>query len=1143
MEILEKIGVKLKVVSDKAGLDKVKGDYLGLAGDLAEPMILLAAGASKAQVAWSTFSSFMEMRILGPLSVISGLSAAALTGINALGKGFAEMGMSGAESLEGIETRFKAILRSQQLARERVEMNVKLAKTTPYSQEAVMEANRSLEILTQGAFANEKAMMMVGDAAAASGREFNEVARWVGRLYDALASGAPIGESTLRLQEMGVVTGETRRTLQSMVESGASFSETWRVAESQLKKSSGAMEDLSQNLEGLRSTYADVREVMSAKFSEGYLEGEKASIAAKIKLYEELTPVVEYYGQTLGRTQNWIAKFKAGVIEAIVSSKAFAPTLTIAGTALLGFLAAATLAGGYLMTKFGVAVLRSVTGMGKNAQATNASSAATVKHTQTTRMLTASKLHLMKALAGVRAGNLATAKSHLALSGAQAKAAVSSNAVGVASIGLSSVMKGLGKVVGFVANAFRVMLVSLVLNPYFWAAAAIIGVATALVKVTDHFRAAAEATREYNDATDALARKMDQQIRSIRTAGDLLKAHHAILVELAKAHDDVNQAIEKGDKAQLSAARLRKIVAESRLDQVQQMGKSDLALTEREQDRMRTEEAEMRKIREKRLEDQRSRMSPAEEAESLTQEAEKARRKYRKVMREFAAEKELEEKQLKEKTNARELDFEIGKAEGELRTLERTKDRRISQAGQTGEDAYSVRRAMDQEKERIEHEKAELESRIEELQRIRVEANTGIRLALESESEVSKLRAQISLRDQYQNQYSTVEQTEGELEGLKGKDRKDKLSSLEQEKRQLESLRQVAEEYGVALTNAAQSRDEFLLSQEQERQKRDGDKVAMVEKDLAARRATARAEYQARRDTLDTAQTIMGLQDGGLEIQLRILNAEREKLLLQKEYTDMSDQALANSLTELAAREQAMRREADRRREDARLDTELARIKSIQQLRESEGDTGAAKGARGYAEAIQQTLDYREALEQARGMNFENEGAREAYAEDVMNEKAKIRERQREIQEARRERTREATERDREIAASNLREGVLRGVGRRAFAEQEKKIGDRIRDEQLEAERKQKYIDQGFGAAAARNMAGRDVAVQQAQRMLEEMQRVPDAQITASSLRRVGGGGGVSGIDPIARRIDLTNELLKHIRDNGLRGRETYGVE
>ena len=120
----------------------------------------------------------------------------------------------------------------------------------------------------------------------------------VGRLYDGMKSGAPIGEAMMRLQEMGVVSGSTRREIEQLTEAGANFSSRFAIVEKALKRNEGGMKLLSESMTGLRSTLADAEDALVRGFGNNFLEHEKDAIKSAITITEAFTPVIANWALT-----------------------------------------------------------------------------------------------------------------------------------------------------------------------------------------------------------------------------------------------------------------------------------------------------------------------------------------------------------------------------------------------------------------------------------------------------------------------------------------------------------------------------------------------------------------------------------------------------------------------------------------------------------------------------------------------------------------------------------------------------------------------------------------------------------------------------------------------------------------------------
>jgi len=138
----------------------------------------------------------------------------------------ASAGINFNASMETLSLSFRTLLGSATAAQDRIEDLTQFAASTPFQIREIADASRLLQALTGNALSSGEGLRVVGDAAAAAGRGFQETAMWVGRLYQGLQNGLPLGEPLMRLTEMGLVTGETRRELEAL--SGVARSEQIR---------------------------------------------------------------------------------------------------------------------------------------------------------------------------------------------------------------------------------------------------------------------------------------------------------------------------------------------------------------------------------------------------------------------------------------------------------------------------------------------------------------------------------------------------------------------------------------------------------------------------------------------------------------------------------------------------------------------------------------------------------------------------------------------------------------------------------------------------------------------------------------------------------------------------------------------------
>jgi hypothetical protein len=178
-------------------------------------------------------------------------SALGILGIGAGTAGGIVMPLKMVMQQQNIETAFEVLLGSAEAAKQRVDELTTFAGSTPFTRDEIYESSRILQVFTGNALSTGEGLRMVGDIAAGTQQQFGDVALWVGRLYDAMAAGRPVGEMTSRLQEMGAISGAGRERLEQLAASGKMISETWPLATQEFTRFDGMMEKLSDNLANL----------------------------------------------------------------------------------------------------------------------------------------------------------------------------------------------------------------------------------------------------------------------------------------------------------------------------------------------------------------------------------------------------------------------------------------------------------------------------------------------------------------------------------------------------------------------------------------------------------------------------------------------------------------------------------------------------------------------------------------------------------------------------------------------------------------------------------------------------------------------------------------------------------------------------
>jgi hypothetical protein len=253
--------------------------------------------------------------------------AASVGGLVSLGAAIQQSVRFNAQ-LEQQAVAFKTLLGNAEAASRRMAELARFAAQTPFELPEIVQASKVLQSLTNGALATGDGLRLVGDAAAATGRPLEEAAMWIGRLYAGLQSGTPVGEATLRLIEMGLISGTTARKLNDLAESGEGAGQAMTILRDTFGRLGGAMADQSQTFSGLLSTLKDTFNMALADIGKPLFDALKIGIA-------ELIPVVEDVGARIGAwtriaVQSWrdgrLAEFIGLTIEAGVEygTEAFA---------------------------------------------------------------------------------------------------------------------------------------------------------------------------------------------------------------------------------------------------------------------------------------------------------------------------------------------------------------------------------------------------------------------------------------------------------------------------------------------------------------------------------------------------------------------------------------------------------------------------------------------------------------------------------------------------------------------------------------------------------------------------------------------------------------------------------------------------
>ena len=163
-----------------------------------------------------------------------------------------------ARDFQTYELRLAAILGSFELARERLNFLAEYNKSTPFELPHLVTANIQLETLTKGALSAQKGLRLLSDVAVATAQPIEAIAFHVGRIYDGLKNQRLIGESLLRMQELGVLSGATRNLIEDLQKRGAPGHLSWKAFNDELERFKGITEIGAERFRGMISNLQDV---------------------------------------------------------------------------------------------------------------------------------------------------------------------------------------------------------------------------------------------------------------------------------------------------------------------------------------------------------------------------------------------------------------------------------------------------------------------------------------------------------------------------------------------------------------------------------------------------------------------------------------------------------------------------------------------------------------------------------------------------------------------------------------------------------------------------------------------------------------------------------------------------------------------
>jgi len=248
---------------------------------------------------------------IASLGSVASAGAASLAALGAAGAaGLAAFIVSSSKAAANIEVmtmQFATLLGGADAAGKRMKEIIEFAASTPFEIPELVATSKLLQTLGGDMLATGEGLRMVGDAAAISGEPLEEVARHIGRVFNAVTSGTSAGESIARLQELGLIGGEVKRKFEDLAaaqKKGAMASLTGSQAmtllKSVFKQTEGAMIALSTTTSGKLSNMKDNIGQLQVAFGTGFNDGLRDALDATNNFLPQLQGKFEEVGSIFG---------------------------------------------------------------------------------------------------------------------------------------------------------------------------------------------------------------------------------------------------------------------------------------------------------------------------------------------------------------------------------------------------------------------------------------------------------------------------------------------------------------------------------------------------------------------------------------------------------------------------------------------------------------------------------------------------------------------------------------------------------------------------------------------------------------------------------------------------------------------------
>ena len=212
---------------------------------------------------------------------------------------------------EKMTAEFSRLVGGMDKARTHMKMLDEVSEATPFGDERFAAASREMLVMSDGALGYRDSLVLVGDAAAATGKPIEQLAHAVARAYATIGDGQPISRATMELKNMGIITPALAAEMDNLQQAGASNAYLWEMLEKAIGKYKGAMADASTTGNGLMAQIEDQWGDNVREFGNAFMEAGEGGLQYLLDLLKKLNDdgtIADWAERAAG----WLSKLKDG---------------------------------------------------------------------------------------------------------------------------------------------------------------------------------------------------------------------------------------------------------------------------------------------------------------------------------------------------------------------------------------------------------------------------------------------------------------------------------------------------------------------------------------------------------------------------------------------------------------------------------------------------------------------------------------------------------------------------------------------------------------------------------------------------------------------------------------------------------------